>query len=99
MESTTDLATVRRTPSAFTWGTIRQIHDIGPYCLVEYTDRHNDRTPTTVFHVYVDGESTNNGFPTMDEALLYAIARKHLEINDARHMANGACRLFGIQQA
>jgi hypothetical protein len=36
MNTTTDLIAVRERPGLFTWGTIRKIHDIGPYTLIEY---------------------------------------------------------------
>ena len=93
MNRTTDLTVVRLAPHAFTWGTVRKIHDVGPYCLVEYEDRDQEIR----FHVYVDGRSTSNSCETMDEALLYAIAYSHLEINDAGHMARAATRLFNIK--
>ena len=94
MERTTDLAVIRHTPGAFTWGDVVDIHDIGLYSLIEYTDHHDRKTG---FHVYVDGHSTNNTFPTMDEAILFAIARKNLEPNEARFMAIGATKLLNVK--
>ena len=93
VDTTTDLDVVRRTPKLFMWGAVRKIHDIGPYCLVEYVDQDNE----TRFHIYVNGQTTSTSCLTMDEALIFAIARKHLEINDARHMARAANRLFKIE--
>lgn len=93
MNTTTDLEAIRKTPSLFTWGRINQIHDIGSYTIVEYEDR---TTKETSFHVYVDGRSTHNSTGTIEGALLIGMARKHLEVNEARYMAMGAAKLLGI---
>ena len=94
MERTTDLEAIRNHKAKFTWGVILKVHDVGPYTIVEYEDR-NDRT--TKFHVYVDGKATNNSTSTLEGALMLAMARKHLEPNEARFMAMGACKLLGIK--
>jgi hypothetical protein len=95
MNTTTDLIAVRERPGLFTWGAVRKIHDIGPYTLIEYTDKQRDNT---VFHVYVDGKCTSQGAATIEGGLLIAMARKHLEANEARYMALGACKLLGIKE-
>ena len=80
MERTTDLEVIRERPRLFTWGTILHVHDIGSYTIVEYKD-NKDGKP--LFHVYVDNKSTNTSTTTLEGALVYAIAYKHLEINEA----------------
>lgn len=75
MTPTTDLDTVRRNPNAFTWGTIRKIHDVGPrYTVVEYYWPVDDAACTR-YLVYVDGNSTNRSPAGFDQALLVAIAQ------------------------
>jgi hypothetical protein len=96
IERTTDLDKVRNCPRLFTWGSVEAIIDIGPYTLIEYRPIHGGAIRTT-FHVYIDGKSTSNGADTLEEALLIAIARKHLEPNESRYMAMGACKLLGIK--
>lgn len=94
MERTTDLNIVRNRPSTFTWGKVQHIHEIGPYQIVEYEDRHDRQVS---FHVYVDGKCTNTSAGSLEGALLLAIARKSLEVNEARYMAMGAAKLLGVK--
>lgn len=94
MERTTDLEVIRKHKGSFTWGPILGIHDIGPYTIVEFEPRTRGGVS---FHVYVDGKCTNNSTATLEGALLLAMARKHLEPNEARFMAMGACKLLGIK--
>ena len=95
MERTTDLEVIRNHRGQFTWGTIQKVHDLGPYTIVEYENR-TDRQ--VLFHVYVDGKSTGNATTTLEGAILLAIGRKHLEANTARYMAQGACKLLGVNE-
>ena len=96
--TTTDLETVRQHPGRFPWGPVQQIHDIGPYTIVEFLTRGVDPAEGPSFHVYVDGKSTNHSTDSLDSALLVAIGRKNCEANEGRHMAEGAMRLFGIKE-
>lgn len=92
---TTDLDIVRKNPRLFTWGTVVKIHDVGSsYTVIEY-QHHRD----TRFHVYVDGQCTSNSCHTLEGALLLAIGRKHLEVNEARFMAMAATKLLGIKES
>ncbi len=94
MERTTDLEVIRNRPRAFTWGTVLKVHDIGPYTIVEFQHREEG----VAFHVYVDGKDTSNSTSTLESGLIYAIARKNLEVNEARWMAIGARKLLGLKE-
>lgn len=96
MDTTTDLEIIRKSPRRFTWGKIDKIHDIGPYTIVEYTDK-STKCPT--FHVYVDGKCTGTSTTTFDGALLIAIGRKNLEANEARWMSIAAGKLLGVKES
>lgn len=96
MRNTTELNVVREFPQRFTWGKVTKFHEIGPYTIVEYTDRFHQGVPA--FHVYVDGECTSSSASTLEGALILAIAKKHLEANEARYMAMAACKLMGIPE-
>jgi hypothetical protein len=68
----------------FPWGPIDQVHEIGPYQIVEY--RH-DMSRTTArdysdhgrgqFHPFIDGKDTSQSFDSLDAALVGAIAYRH----------------------
>ena len=96
MERTTDLDVIRKHRARFTWGSVQEIHDIGPYTLVEYISR--DGKEETSFHVYVDGKSTSNSASTLEGAMILAIAKKHLELNEDRYMAMAACKVLGVKE-
>lgn len=95
MNTSTELSVIRKYPHRFTWGSIDKIHDIGPYTIVEYKTRESAEI---AFHVYVDEKNTSSSTATLEGALLLAIARKHLEVNTARYMAMGACKLLGVNE-
>jgi hypothetical protein len=97
---TSDLLAVRLAPRRFMWGTVVKIHDVGDrYTLVEYmyAPISNGKETATMFHVYVDGHSTNCNSATLDGALLIAIARARLGSNEAHYMAGGAAKLLGVR--
>lgn len=94
-ETTTDLDVIRKHGHRFTWGYVTEIYDIGPYTIAKYRDNNGENIR---FHVYVDGKCTSNSCHTLEGALLLAMARKHLEVNEARYMAMGACKLLGIKE-
>lgn len=96
MQTTTDLEAIRKTPLRFTWGTITKFHEVGPYTLVEYMDRLN--RDETAFHIYVDGKCTSTSAATLEGAIVLAIARKHLEANEARYMAKASIKLLGVKE-
>jgi hypothetical protein len=94
-KTTTDLNVIRNNPRRFTWGQVAKIHDIGPYTIVEFV-RHD--STEVCFHLYVDGKDECSSCSTLDGALVLAIARKHLEANEARFMAMAATKLLGIKE-
>lgn len=101
-DRTTDLETIRKEPSRFTWGTDLVFHDIGVYCIVQSLPRpafvREGEFVTTSFHVYVNGESMGVAAETLDGALLVAISRAHLEPNRARYMAIAAAKLLEVKE-
>lgn len=60
----------------YTWGPIIQVHQIGPYVILEYTPRvtGSARYEGVSFHAFVDGGDTNHSFNTLDAALAGAMA-------------------------
>ncbi len=99
---TTDLDKLRE-GAKFTWGKVVHFHSIGRYEFVEYYGReYKDSRPTgeldatTTFHIYVDGKSTSSGAKSIEEAMVIAVALGKLEVNAARWMAIGACKLLEI---
>jgi len=95
MKKTTDFNVIKNHPLKFVWGKIVKVHKAGPYDIVEY---HPDSAPSeTLFHVYVDEQSTNWSATSIEGALLLAIAKKRLdEVNTATHMAQAAMKLLDV---
>lgn len=66
----------------FPWGPIDQVHEIGPYKIVEYRrdmsgfGRSSDYSEhgKTQFHPFIDGKDTSHCFDSLDAALAGAIA-------------------------
>ena len=56
----------------FPWGRIVEEHEIGPYKILEYTDKE---TGETLFH------SGNESWSTLDEALVGVIVKRNLGPN------------------
>jgi hypothetical protein len=81
----------------FSWGPIQAIHEVGDIQVVEYLDdRSNhsesqpyawDRHGRTLFQAYVGRRSTASSHPSLDSALIYAIAYK-------REGANGRAAMY-----
>jgi hypothetical protein len=94
MDTTTDLTVIRKTPNLFTWGKVVSIHDLGPYTFLEYTDRDGD----TNFHVYVEGKSMSSSTSTLEGAMILAIAKKNLALNEDHHMAMAAMKVLGVRE-
>jgi hypothetical protein len=102
-DTTTDYVTVKARPARFTWGKVVGWHEVGRYQILEYKGReYKDGHPTgalegkSTFHVYVDKKSTSSGCPTLEAALVYAIAYANLEVNEARWMAIAASTLLKV---
>lgn len=92
MDRTTDLETIRKYPRRFTWGKVVQIHDVGPYAIVESDNDKAERS----FHVYVGGSDTHRSARSLDEALLTAIAHRAFENKNTAGQATWAmARIIG----
>jgi hypothetical protein len=76
MRNTTDITLLKK-GITFTWGTVVQIHEVGPYAVVEYIDSHG----TLLFHSYADGKDLSQSTDTIEGALAHAIAVKWDGIN------------------
>jgi hypothetical protein len=75
--------------TSFPWGPIDQVHQVGPYQIVEFReDRSTMAGPNahedhgrTMYASFVDGRRTAHSHYTLDEALAFAIAYRHEGIN------------------
>ena len=90
--ATSAAAPRRATIHPFTWGKVISEHEIGPYQIVEYhpyksggnpVDERGRRLPReveahTLFHVYYDGQDSNQSTNTLERAMLVAISCKTL---------------------
>lgn len=101
-DKTTDITPIRTFPRRFSWGTVIQIHDVGPsYTIVEFLPIRRGEEVTEqehLFHVYVDGKDCCVSTTTLDGALILAMSRKNLEPNKGRYMAMAACKLLGVNE-
>jgi hypothetical protein len=79
-------------------GTITAIHSIGAYDLVEYVQKEISNSPDngkTFYSVFCDGVNAGMSCPSIDTALLSAIARRNIdEPNTARWMCSAAEKLL-----
>ena len=84
----------------FTWGKLVKIHHIGDYDIVEYYPRVNGRTNTyeddVMFHPFVNGRDTCHTMPTLDAAIVEAIAYKAEGPNSQATFY--FCRMVGINK-
>lgn len=62
----------------FQWGTVREMHEVGMYVIVEY---EKETTGEVAFHPYIDGVDTNHAYGSLDAALAGAIAIRHEGLN------------------
>ena len=76
----------------FVWGHIREIHVVGNYKIVEYTDS------LTFFHVYVNDKDMSIGSRTLDGALLLAISAARHTGNEVGNAARYAARVLGVPE-
>lgn len=82
--STSDIKLLRQQKRPkFTWGSIIEIMDIGPYTIASYHPHKNDNgrissqiidVDRTQFHGWVDGENSHRAWLSLDEALVGLIA-------------------------
>lgn len=103
MERTTDLEALKN-GGWFTWGTVQQIYEIGPYAVVESIDWQMDGKSFKIgkwsddgphsFHGYVDGRTMGQSFSSLDSAIVGCIAYKH----DGPNTQAGYffCKMIGI---
>ncbi len=89
--TSTDLHVLHAKPGRYTWGKIVKFHAIGDYTVIEYT--HDGQT---FFAPYVEERDLGTSAPTLDQALLLAIAGKHLPSSAITGRAEAAAVLLGI---
>lgn len=72
----------------FVWGRIKEVHEVGPYEIVEFEPSTWDtkNPPANEFHPYVDGKDTSVVAPTLDGALCLAIAFRSGDVTMGRAM-------------
>lgn len=66
----------------FMWGPITEVHQIGPYTILEYLDDRSNAVHSaewmkhgrTLYHVFIDGKNTYVAALSLDAALAGAIA-------------------------
>ena len=100
-ERTADLKIIRERPSLFVWGKIVKIHDVGRYTIVEHDDypaTNANRESERSFYVYVNGKDTHTSAPTMEQALLHAIAEAFAGHSAAHHAAFYAGKVLGVER-
>lgn len=68
----------------FHWGPVDEIHQIGPYTIVEYRQDRSNFIPSqqdghgqTLFHVYVDGKDAHVSATSLDLALVSALVYRN----------------------
>ena len=72
---TTDLAKLKE-GHPFTWGTPLEWHQIGPYAILEFRMIFNGEPREISYHIWIDGYSIGHSAPTLDEAIVLAIAHR-----------------------
>lgn len=78
---TTDLEQLEH-GAPFTWGEIVTLHKIGPYTIAEYKCwqrvdcliKRGIVSDKTLFHIWIDGRDCGQSWPTLDSAIVAAIA-------------------------
>lgn len=75
-------------------GEIVKLHHVGPYSFAEYVQKEISNSKTngqTFYSSFIDGNSTRHSHTTLDEALIYVIARRNLvEPNTANWFSRAA---------
>ncbi len=75
-------------------GTVKRVHAFGGYQIAEYKDPQNK---ATYYHPYVEGQSTNHSFGSLEEAAVFAIAFKADGPNSARNIAEHFVKGIGLK--
>lgn len=87
---------------SITWlGKFVASHEIGDYLIVELeeVDHNKSSKPPTgkhLFHVFINGEDTSNSLLSLDEALVFAVARKYDGLNTWAHLY--FCKGIGMKE-
>lgn len=72
------------------WGKILKIHEIGEYQIVEFDSFELNSIPLETtgdirFHPFINHTDTCHTFKTLDEAIIFAIAKKNEGLNGNAH--------------
>lgn len=62
----------------FAWGRVIEDHLFGPYMVREYIDNTSGET---LFHGYAHGKDLNEGWNSLDRAIIGAIGKHHDGLN------------------
>ena len=71
----TDLKGIKKNRGSYWLGPVQKIHEIGEYAFVEYLDRVFEEE--TFYSIFINGESISRTAPSLDKAIVVAIAYKH----------------------
>jgi hypothetical protein len=89
----------------FPWGEIVSVQKITDEIdvviyhsyIYEEGQRTREMEKGFTYHPYVGGHDTNCSFHSMEEAIIYAICHRHLEINEAMHAERFISRMLKIR--
>ena len=74
----------------FGWGQILKVHEIGEYQIVEFDKFELNSVPRKTtgeirFQPFINERDTSHTFDTLDEAIIFAIARNNEGLNGKAH--------------
>lgn len=74
----------------FHWGKVLKVHEIGEYQIIEYDRFDLNSMPLKVtgnirFQTFINHIDTCHSFKTLDEAIVFAIAKKNEGLNGNAH--------------
>jgi hypothetical protein len=78
----------------FAWGQIQEIHEIGPYKIIEYVCKS---TGEDLFHGEIDGEDTHESWDSLDDALAGLIVRRNLGPNHSQINQHFMAGIYSIK--
>lgn len=78
----------------FMWGTVKAVHVIGDYVILEYKDTSEGKT---LFYGYVGTQPMRISHDTLDQALVHVIAYKNLDCGSASSMSHAVCKILDIE--
>lgn len=101
MTGTTKLDEVRKNPERFTWGTVVAIHAIKNFTFVEYLESPKPGSGgfrARYFSIYINGNDTCRSTPSIEGAMLLAVALSTLGCGgQADHMAQACCKILEVK--